>query len=774
MIKYFIPFYSFLLLPSFVNAACDCGSTDQLTACTGNSLQVTVADKGSNGDDIPSVFTWNFNSGGSVAACGQFANGDYWIAPASGETDVTVSSVIGSDQVYVDADPVTGKYGILPAYTGYDPAETLSFPMTYSATTSLVAATKRDSADPLVAKCGTDATDGEEPDGSDGNCVDSYNVITILDAVPANCGADMIRPNITGATKEFLTLSDFDFTRLPIKDFLTGTTPQVFEDIRQRWSHSTEIFGLGFSTDGVSFSSNSEAGRAFRSHNLIDDYAAGAAARLHSDVAAIFSDDNVFTEKKAALAAIITYGNDLYHAMFDTTAPHVNRWGSGAGQHLGKFTPVVLLAALEIDNPERLNNVRAVANEPNSHQPQELAQLHVGPNGPVWGDDEGYGRYWGDLLWSGCYDTNINHIENDYWIMGEWKTFQIPVGGYYTGLRRLAIGHSNYNNNQGDLIISNVLLDGEPINFNDVTLGTYGTGTGQFTIINNGTAIEIDAGVSASAITTEEYNITAESVLRFDMFQLVSGWSTGIGFDDNDVLTDGSGVFQMTGGWEEEKMIQIGCNPSEGKKTAGDPHIYIDGPANLPGSAYFGIGHAGIINFASLMLLMPEFHAAVNTEKPITFVNRTQTHGLKTLPDPCVNVDTRENSNCDTYTGANCDYYYATAAILPTWGPKSFANPSECGDTEIVPYTQSGRFATIDGKAAPINVGYISNQLLNNWNTLYVDYTPPSSTCSDLTQNGEEEGIDCGGSCPNPCETPVLQGQWLRTAVGPVKIVDQP
>jgi hypothetical protein len=46
-------------------------------------------------------------------------------------------------------------------------------------------------------------------------------------------------------------------------------------------------------------------------------------------------------------------------------------------------------------------------------------------------------------------------------------------------------------------------------------------------------------------------------------------------------------------------------------------------------------------------------------------------------------------------------------------------------------------------------------------------------TCADLTQNGDETGIDCGGSCP-PCETPMQTARWLRLAAGPVKIVDQP
>jgi hypothetical protein len=51
---------------------------------------------------------------------------------------------------------------------------------------------------------------------------------------------------------------------------------------------------------------------------------------------------------------------------------------------------------------------------------------------------------------------------------------------------------------------------------------------------------------------------------------------------------------------------------------------------------------------------------------------------------------------------------------------------------------------------------------------------PP--TCSDGIQNGDETGIDCGGSCP-PCETPVLQGLRkgafrLPGSVGPVNFVE--
>lgn len=35
-------------------------------------------------------------------------------------------------------------------------------------------------------------------------------------------------------------------------------------------------------------------------------------------------------------------------------------------------------------------------------------------------------------------------------------------------------------------------------------------------------------------------------------------------------------------------------------------------------------------------------------------------------------------------------------------------------------------------------------------------YTPPAPTCSDLIQNGDETGVDCGGSCP-ACEQPPVE-----------------
>ncbi|WP_181919657.1 hypothetical protein [Alkalilimnicola ehrlichii] len=41
-------------------------------------MRVDATRRGSHSD---AVFEWEFNANGGLAYCGQFANGDYWIAP---------------------------------------------------------------------------------------------------------------------------------------------------------------------------------------------------------------------------------------------------------------------------------------------------------------------------------------------------------------------------------------------------------------------------------------------------------------------------------------------------------------------------------------------------------------------------------------------------------------------------------------------------------------------------------------------------------------------
>ena len=60
-------------------------------------------------------FSWSFESGQQDAFCGQFANGDYWIAPAADENSVTVTAVIGtgSGALSLDENPKPESIGLL-------------------------------------------------------------------------------------------------------------------------------------------------------------------------------------------------------------------------------------------------------------------------------------------------------------------------------------------------------------------------------------------------------------------------------------------------------------------------------------------------------------------------------------------------------------------------------------------------------------------------------------------------------------------------------------
>lgn len=552
--------FCFIININSIFAACDCGSTDINNPCTGQSIAVNViAGTPNGGSPVNSQYNWSFNSGGGDAKCGQFANGDYWIAPAAGKTSVTITAITGLGSISADADPIpetTGILGVSNKYGNYVESENIisKLPITYSTITSLVAATQRN--ETLEGACGTSAIVGA--------CVDSYNIVTILPSVPGNCGSDAIRPNITGTSKELLKLSDFDFSKIPAKTFLNGFTPDQLETIRQRWTHSTEIYGVFNATRAAGWS---EGGRAFRSHILIDDYGAGTATVWWNDVMGLLSDDNSISDKTKAMAAILTYGHDIYKAVYDPP-PGVTRWfGVGATQSAGRFPPAVLFAAL-LKDKTKASLIRTAGINGRSLPsigPHELTQVQRGKSFPVWGDaiygDLEEGAYWGNVLKSQCYD------------------------------------------------------------------GATGT-----------------------------------------------------------------------------------CNTTIGKRTGRDPHGYIDGPPNVPGSSYMGSSLGPQRSLAALMYLMPEVCEAVNYDEMLEYIDRLQNYGVKTATDPCVTPDSRENlETCDPYRDTGCSYYKVT------WGPNP-NTPGDCIKNPTIPYTKVGRFTNADKKT--VGAVYTSGQVESNWSTI--------------------------------------------------------
>ena len=392
------------------------------------AIQVVVpAEKPSR----PAHFNWLFKSAnGGAPQVGQFACGSYWVAPAAGDQGVILASLTGNpawkDLLSCDADPVTEKHGLLSGknhYGNYDAAENVlpQLPLTLKpaagSCVSLVAAMQRDEA--ATGAGGAAAIKGE--------VADAYCVVTVLPQAPKNGGRDMIRPNITGARKEFLTWDDFDLSRLPKHGFLKGKTAEGWAGAQRRWSHAIEIFSMSAEVpgkkQGLQFSTFSEGGRAFRSALLVDDYASGTAQEFNGDLLAMFAAESKLDEVKPALAAMLAYGLDLYHARYDNGPAARKRWSSGAGQWMGQFLPPVLAAALLRDE-SKANQLRKAAitnhgQDPAELGPQELRQIKRGVTGVLlWGDGqpilrpegakgamiEQDWRYWAEFVGCKCYD----------------------------------------------------------------------------------------------------------------------------------------------------------------------------------------------------------------------------------------------------------------------------------------------------------------------------------------------------------------------------------
>ncbi len=381
-------------LSSLARAACDCGSNDASSVCTGHSLSVVV-----NGDSRSNTFIWNFDSNGSPARCGQFANGDYWLAPAVGENEVTLNSVTqsGGTGVFLDENPVPEKTGFLTHDYGNQVASeniAVALPRDFSYATSLVAGIERDQS--LYGNCGTRAILN--------GCIDSYNVVTVLTSVPENAGATVLRPNVIRATKELMSLDDFDFGRLAKRDFFDGTDSAGLEEIRRTWAHHLEILSMR-DRNGDGFS---EGGRAFRADLITDDYGATVAQQWHSNLSVLLSNDHSLDEITPALASMLTYGKDVYNHVYDLDGDRDRWFGAGAGQSIGRFPAAVFFAAMAKDPKfgDALELASSTQNGIGGVSVHEIDQVNIGPNGPVWGDGDDSaqhntqlaGRYWGEML----------------------------------------------------------------------------------------------------------------------------------------------------------------------------------------------------------------------------------------------------------------------------------------------------------------------------------------------------------------------------------------
>lgn len=394
--------------------------------------------KGGNGRDAH--FVWRFeSSSGLEVRSGTFAGGETWIAPAVGDTAVRLVSLTGSgrdgetDWIALDDDPKPNAHGLLPygfdiwGAAGTPPSDRSpdgesgqqyrsndssqndigNLPLLYTAEQgsciSLVASMQRN--EPETSLSGTKQTNGAQ--------VDAYCIVTVLPEPPPNNGSDMIRPNIVGDSKEFLTWSDFDLSRLPSFEWLGERDPVELEALASNWRHSTEVFAMGVKYGEDDYSSSSEGGRAFRPMILHSDYGAFQANEQNEALLELFGT-NSFAEKSKLLAVLLSRGLDNWNHVYGSTDE--GYWGSGAGQSAGQSTISYFATALLVD-PEKREAMRKTAalTHSNSHSRfkagGEIRQVMRGVTGVLlWGDGhqaveevdtvvtEAKTRYWGELL----------------------------------------------------------------------------------------------------------------------------------------------------------------------------------------------------------------------------------------------------------------------------------------------------------------------------------------------------------------------------------------
>lgn len=451
-------------------------------------------------------FTWEFlSANGSAPRSGTYACGSLWVAPAVGDTGVqlvslsaTSGGVAQPSHISVCADPSTARRGLLNNannYGNYNAGDNLmsALPATITPVdaVSLVAALQRNETESPGG--GTPAITGER--------TEAYCFVTIVAQPPADSGANSIRPNITGASKEFLTWNDFDLTKLGSTSIYSALSGTELTAIQTRWRHSTEIFGYNAYVGGL-WKGYSEGGRAFRADVIHDEYGAGFCAALQDDILALFNNGNTLADKKPALASILAFANDLYHARYNSARGEVIAFTSGAGQHAGKYAPLLLLAALSTDST-KTGNIKDLSVENHDlanaqkRGPQEIRQIKRGVTGVVlWGDGFPWDwssltamtngnelrRYWGELLGSQQYrgqDPKGNPATGE-------KTKSDPHGYIdgppnYPGYAYMGIGAAGTSGIAALMVlmpaIRSIVNTDAPIEFTDrvLRLGTWAT-----------------------------------------------------------------------------------------------------------------------------------------------------------------------------------------------------------------------------------------------------------------------------------------------------------
>jgi len=254
--------------------------------------------------------TFNFDAS---YRCGHFANGDYWVAASVPGGAVTITSITpdaAADQNGWEVNPADPQMqGFDGRIDSYDASRVPSLPYAALGGSSVV---KAISADPAAASC--------RP------CVQTAVVLTVLDAEPADGGANLFRPPYVGTDKTLYSTGALDPARLPSLTRISGA-PTLVE--------------LQMEFRGVYLDHKSNwTGRSLHPIDSLPDYGADIAARTGDGLLGLMFDDAP-EDKLPALIAYVQIGIDLYHAYLMGT-----RWPPNGGHSPGRKLPIAFAAQM--------------------------------------------------------------------------------------------------------------------------------------------------------------------------------------------------------------------------------------------------------------------------------------------------------------------------------------------------------------------------------------------------------------------------------------------
>lgn len=614
-----------LLITTFSNngfAACNASDIPLGSGIVSTGIIIDKTSKnqfanGSGGTD--GRFIYEFDSNGLNARCGRHADGTWWLAPAAGQSTVSLNAIRSNTSlIRAEDNPDPASRGFLnnaEDYGRFDsslnivPSLPTSYPLNTDSVTSIFAAIQRNNT------CGTSSIENE--------CIEYADFLTVYKTPPANGGKNTIRPTLFGNQKTVYTWADFDLSRIPsFNEAQWDYDNDEVLDLVSKWTATTEAFSLPLCDSALTDCGFiSEGGRAYRSHAVIDDYAAGGLQnRVLSYLLNSTSDVINDTEDKALLAAIIAYGVDIITLIGQPPANERYAFDSGAGQFMNAANLSYFTAALSPRNGFLWNtmqtNVLAMVESSEVSGPQEMQQVYDRGFGAVWGDGNpvfselSTRRYWAEMR------SGLAHENSD-----NWYVFRTSNAGTTFEVKDSATGRVVPTS-------CNIRDDGSFCRDSTVIVGDQ-------------------------LLYLFDYDTDGSNLI------LVDAVSAG-------TLIQVSPITERYQGW-------IG-----GQRSAGDPHGQIDSPPGVPGSGYFQVSNGPRIEWAGIALAIPELCEVINYPSLFQFVERYLTSGLQMQNDSCAPPSDADVANsCDVFKSKDCLDYGLVNDGTARWGPDP-RDPKAC------------------------------------------------------------------------------------------------